>query len=293
MGKILLVDDDSSITWAFERFVTSMGHDFLSAATAEEGVEIARREAPDFIFMDVRLPGKDGLWAVERIRETLPDIRIVVITAHGTLETAMRSMKLGAVEYVGKPIDLDRARRMVEEALGRGSSEIESLRGEAGTTGIVGKSPVMQEVFRKVAAVCQSEATVLITGESGTGKELLARAIHHGSPRAGGPFEAINCASIPESLLESELYGHEKGAFTGAVRQKKGKLELGDGGTLFLDEIGDLSTAAQVKLLRFLEERAFDRVGGTEQINVDVRLIAATNQNLEELIRQGRFREDL
>ena len=292
MGKILLVDDESSIAWAFRKLITSMGHEFVSAPTAEEGVQVARRESPDLIFMDVRLPGKDGLWAVKEIRESHPHARIVVLTAHGTLDTAVRSMQLGAVEYLAKPVDVDRARQIVKDSLGPASPEAAEAP-DAGTSGMIGKSAGIQEVFRKVAAVSQSDATVLLCGESGTGKELLARAIYQGGARAGAPFEAINCAAIPETLIESELYGHEEGAFTGAVRRKKGKFEISAGGTVFLDEIGDLSPAAQVKMLRVLEDGSFERVGGTENLKVDVRILAATNQNLEEKIAQGGFREDL
>jgi DNA-binding NtrC family response regulator len=245
--------------------------------------------------MDVKLPGIDGLTALDSVRTVAPRARFVVMTAHGTLDTAVRAMKLGAVEYLAKPIDLDQARGLIQGALkGAGvNREVESLRRTGGLGGIVGRSAQMQEVFKKVAAVAASEASVLLLGESGTGKELLARAVHYNSGRSAGPFEAINCASIPETLLESELFGHEKGSFTGAIRQKPGKFEVAHGGTVFLDEVGEISPAAQVKLLRFLEERRFERVGGTEPVAVDVRIVSATNQNLEERIREGRFREDL
>jgi DNA-binding NtrC family response regulator len=296
MAKVLVVDDEESIVWAFRKLVEGLGHAFLGASSAERALEIARVEQPELVFMDVKLPGMDGLSALEELRRVAPKARFVVITAHGTLETAVRSVKLGAAEYLAKPVDLDRARTLIEASL-RGvavSREVEKLRGAvAGMGGIIGKSAVMQEVFKKVAAVAASDANVLLVGESGTGKELLARAVHYNSARSSGPFEAINCASIPETLLESELYGHERGAFTGAVRLKSGKFEVADGGTAFLDEIGEISLQAQVKLLRFLEERRFERVGGTEGVRVDVRIVAATNQNLEERIREGRFREDL
>ncbi len=296
MAKVLVVDDEESIIWVFRKLIEGMGHGFLSSPTAERAIEIARAEQPDLIFMDVKLPGMDGLSALEEARRVSPRARFVVMTAHGSLDTAVRALKLGAVEYLAKPVDLERARSLVETSL-KGvsvSREVEKLRGgAAGLSGIIGKSPVMQEAFKKVAAVAASDANVLLVGESGTGKELLARAVHYNSARSSGPFEAINCASIPETLLESELYGHERGAFTGAVRQKPGKFEVADGGTAFLDEIGEVALSAQVKLLRFLEERRFERVGGTEQVAVDVRIVAATNQNLEERVREGRFREDL
>ena len=296
MAKILVVDDEESIIWIFRKLVEGMGHAFLSSATAEKAIQIARTEQPELVFMDVKLPGMDGLSALEEVRRVSARSKFIVITAHGSLDTAVRALKLGAVEYLAKPIDLDRARSLVELAL-KGvsvSREVEKLRGApAGMSGIIGKSSVMQEVFKKVAAVAASEANVLLVGESGTGKELLARAVHYNSARSSGPFEAINCAAIPETLLESELFGHERGAFTGAVRQKQGKFEVADGGTVFLDEIGEVPLLAQVKLLRFLEERRFERVGGTDAVPVDVRIVAATNQNLEERVREGRFREDL
>jgi len=295
MAKVLVVDDEESIIWIFRKLVESLGHACLSAPTAEKGIEIARAEQPELIFMDVKLPGMDGLTALEEVRRVAPRSKTVVITAHGTLDTAVRAMKLGAVEHLSKPVELEEARTLIQAALKGGgvNREVEALRKAGGLSGIVGKSPGMQEVFKKVAAVAGSDATVLLTGESGTGKELLARAVHYNSARSSGPFEAINCASIPETLLESELFGHEKGAFTGAVRQKPGKFEVAGGGTVFLDEVGEITLAAQVKLLRFLEERKFERVGGTEQISVDVRIVSATNQNLEERVREGRFREDL
>ncbi len=295
MAKVLVVDDEDSIVWVFKKLVEGMGHEFLSAATGEKGIETARAAQPDLVFMDVKLPGIDGLTAIDGMRGVAPRARYIVMTAHGTLDTAVKAMKLGAVEYLSKPVDLDQARTLIQGALkGAGvNREVESLRRAGNLGGIVGRSPQMQEVFKKVAAVAASDASVLLLGESGTGKELLARAVHHNGARAQGPFEAINCASIPETLLESELFGHEKGAFTGAVRQKPGKFEVADGGSVFLDEVGEISPAAQVKLLRFLEERRFERVGGTEAVSVDVRIVAATNQNLDERIREGRFREDL
>jgi DNA-binding NtrC family response regulator len=295
MAKVLVVDDEESIIWIFRKLVESLGHACLSAPTAEKGIEIARAEQPELIFMDVKLPGMDGLTALEEVRRVAPRSKYVVITAHGTLDTAVRAMKLGAVEHLSKPVELEEARTLIQAALKGGgvNREVETLRKAGGLSGIVGRSPVMQEVFKKIAAVAASDATVLLTGESGTGKELLARAVHYNSGRSSGPFEAINCASIPETLLESELFGHEKGAFTGAIRQKPGKFEVGGGGTVFLDEVGEISLSAQVKLLRFLEDRKFERVGGTEPISVDIRIVSATNQNLEERVREGRFREDL
>jgi len=295
MAKVLIVDDEESIIWIFRKLVEGMGHQCLSAATGEQGIEIARAEQPDLVFMDVKLPGMDGLTALVEVHRVAARAKYVVMTAHGTLDTAVKAMKLGAVEYLSKPVDLDQARALIQNSLkGAGMSrEVESIRKAGGLTGIVGRSPQMQDVFKKIAAVAGSDASVLLIGESGTGKELLARAVHYNSGRASGPFEAINCASIPETLLESELFGHEKGAFTGAIRQKPGKFEVAGGGTVFLDEVGEITLAAQVKLLRFLEERKFERVGGTESVSVDIRIVSATNQNLDERVREGRFREDL
>jgi DNA-binding NtrC family response regulator len=295
MAKVLVVDDEESIIWIFRKLIEGMGHQFLSASTGEKGIEIARADQPDLVFMDVKLPGMDGLTALEEVRRVAPRARYIVMTAHGTLDTAVRAMKLGAVEYLSKPVDLDQARALIQGSLkGAGTSrEVESLRKTGNPGGIVGRSAQMQEVFKKIAAVAGSDANVLLLGESGTGKELLARAVHYNSNRSTGPFEAINCSSIPETLLESELFGHEKGAFTGAVRQKPGKFEVAGGGTVFLDEVGEISLTAQVKLLRFLEERKFERVGGTDSVSVDVRIVSATNQNLDERVREGRFREDL
>jgi DNA-binding NtrC family response regulator len=295
MAKVLVVDDEESIIWIFRKLIEGMGHQFLSASTGEKGIEIARADQPDLVFMDVKLPGMDGLTALEEVRRVAPRARYIVMTAHGTLDTAVRAMKLGAVEYLSKPVDLDQARALIEGSLkGAGTSrEVESLRKTGNLGEIVGRSAQMQDVFKKIAAVAGSDANVLLLGESGTGKELLARAVHYNSNRSTGPFEAINCSSIPETLLESELFGHEKGAFTGAVRQKPGKFEVAGGGTVFLDEVGEISLTAQVKLLRFLEERKFERVGGTDSVSVDVRIVSATNQNLDERVREGRFREDL
>ena len=223
-----MVDDEESIVWAFRRFIEGMGHAFDSAATAEKAIEQARAEPPDLVIMDVKLPGMDGLSAIEEVRRVAPRAKFIVITAHGSLDTAVRAVKLRAAEYLPKPIDLDRAREMVERIL-RGvpvNREVERLRGGTdGFGGIVARAAAMQEVFKQVASVAASDATVLLYGESGTGKELLARAIHYNGSRREGPFEAINCAAIPETLLESELYGHQKGAFTGAIR---GAAELED-----------------------------------------------------------------
>lgn len=293
---VLIVDDEESIIWALRKVVESMGLEAVPAPSAERALELARSRPPDVILLDVKLPGMDGIRALEEFRHVAPLSKVVIMTAHGTLDTAVRSLKLGAVEYLPKPLDVGQIKGVIENALREPpiSASIEKLRKEVlAPAGIVGRSAVMQALFKQVAAVADSDSGVLLIGESGTGKELIARAIHYNSARASAPFEAINCASIPEALLESELYGHEKGAFTGAEREKLGKLEIADEGTVFLDEVGDLPPSAQVKLLRFLEDRKLCHVGGNDPVSVDVRIISATNQDLDQRIREGRFREDL
>jgi len=295
-GTVLVVDDEESIVWVLRKAVESLGLQVVTASTAERALEAARTRTPDVILLDVKLPGMDGLKALEEFKRVAPYAKVVVMTAHGSLDTAVRALKLGALEYLPKPFELAQVKMLVETALRDipADASIQALRkGGPAPGGIVGRSPAMQELFRKIAAVSASDTSVLLIGESGTGKELLARAIHHNSARANGPFEAINCAAIPETLLESELYGHDRGAFTGAEREKLGKLEIAHGGTVFLDEVGDLPPPAQVKLLRFLEERRLVHVGGTRQVPVDVRIISATNQDLEARIAEGRYREDL
>ena len=293
---VLVVDDEESIVWALRKAVESMGYQVESASTAERALEAARARSPQVILLDVKLPGMNGLQALEEFRHVAPLAKVVIMTAHGSLDTAVKSLKLGAMEYLPKPFDLAQVKALIETALRDAPPDphIQSLRKTSpASSGIVGRSPAMQDLFKKVAAVAASETSVLLIGESGTGKELIARAIHHNSARASGPFEAINCASIPETLLESELYGHERGAFTGAEREKLGKLEVANGGSVFLDEVGDLPLSAQVKLLRFLEDRKLCHVGGNQLVPVDVRIISATNQELEAKIAEGRFREDL
>ncbi|MCX7804587.1 MAG: sigma-54 dependent transcriptional regulator [Planctomycetota bacterium] len=299
MAKILVVDDEHAICWAFSRALSRDGHIVSAASSAEEGLQKARAESPELVFLDVRLPGMSGLEALPKFREAIPGVPIVVLTAHGTMETAIEAVRRGAYEYLLKPIELEALRAVVSRALSRpdASPEIASLRrefqGRMLVDAMVGASPAMQEVYKKIGAVAPSDSSVLISGESGVGKELVAKAIHLYSPRADGPFLAVNCASLPETLLESELYGHVKGAFTGAVRDKAGKAEAADGGTLFLDEIGDMPPSMQAKLLRFLEEKKVTKVGATESVVVDVRILAATNQDLLGKMRDGLFREDL
>jgi len=297
--KILVVDDEQAICWAFTQLLQPEGYAVLVAASAEEGLELAAREQPDMVILDIRLPRLSGLDALPRFRAQNPEAPVLVMTAHGTMETAIEATKRGAYNYLLKPIHNQDVLHHIRTALEQRSlsREVAQLRREleglSGLQSLVGKTPAMQEVYKKIGAVAPTGSSVLILGESGTGKELVAKAIHDYSARARGPFIAVNCASMPEPLLESELYGHVKGAFTGAIRDKAGKAEVAGGGTLFLDEIGEMPLAIQAKLLRFLEERRFERVGSTEPIEVDVRILAATNQDLRVRLRKQLFREDL
>jgi two-component system NtrC family response regulator len=297
--KILIVDDEQAICWAFTQLLQPEGYVVHVAASAEEGLEIAAKEAPDLVLLDVRLPGISGLQALPKFKEINPDLPILVMTAHGTMDTAIEATKRGAYNYLTKPIHNEDALHHIRTALERRtlSREVVQLRRELETVhsleSLIGRTPAMQDVYKKIGAVAGSSSSVLITGESGSGKELVAKAIHGYSDRAKGPFIAVNCASMPEPLLESELYGHVKGAFTGAIRDKAGKAEVADGGTLFLDEIGEMPLSIQAKLLRFLELKRFERVGSTESVEVDVRILAATNLDLRVQIKKQLFREDL
>lgn len=297
--KILIVDDEQAICWAFTQLLQPEGYAVHVAASAEEGLEIAAKEAPDLVLLDVRLPGISGLQALPKFKEINPDLPILVMTAHGTMDTAIEATKRGAYNYLTKPIHNEDALHHIRTALERRtlSREVVQLRRELETAhsleSLIGRTPIMQDVYKKIGAVAGSSSSVLITGESGSGKELVAKAIHGYSDRAKGPFIAVNCASMPEPLLESELYGHTKGAFTGAIRDKAGKAEVADGGTLFLDEIGEMPLSIQAKLLRFLELKRFERVGSTESVEVDVRILAATNLDLRVQIKKQLFREDL
>lgn len=297
--KALVIDDEPAIVYAFERYFRNRGDECVSAATAEKGLELLAQSDPDLVILDVKLPGMDGLAAVEKIRSEAPRTPILVITAHGTLETAVKATRLGAFEYLTKPIDVGRLDQVVASALGRRgrSALVERLRQQElarhASGGLVGATPAMQEIFKQIGSVCGTDANVLIYGESGSGKELVARAIHAHGPRGQFPFETINCACIPETLVESELFGHEKGAFTGAVGRKIGKFEIAHRGTLFLDEVSELPLPAQAKLLRVIEDKSFERLGSTERVEVDVRIVAATNSRLESRVAEGRFREDL
>lgn len=295
MSKILVIEDDRNVCWAFEEFLRDGGHQVTAASSAEEGLGTLARDAPDLIVLDVRLPGMSGIDALPEIRRKGCRAPVVVITAHGTMDTAIQAIQRGAFEYLLKPIDLEQAGEVIERALRVGGAgtqgRVEARVLEAHE--MLGTHPVMQEVFKQIGAVSQSDVSVLISGSSGAGKELAARAVHRHSRRAEMPFVAVDCARLPETLAESELYGHERGAFTGAADRRVGHFERAHGGTVFLDEVGELSLDLQKKLLRFLDENVFERIGGSELLHTDVRVIAATNRPLAQLVESGRFREDL
>jgi len=297
--RILVVDDEPAQRELVGGFLRKQGFDVVEAAGGGEAVARFKREPFDLVLTDQRMPDLSGLDVLEAVRSASPETAVVIMTAYGTIETAVSAIKAGAADYLTKPLNLDellhRVHRVRERHhLVRENRELrEALTERHRVEGIVGDSGQMQEVLSLVRRVAASDATVLIRGESGTGKELIARALHYASPRAAGPLVKVNCAALAESLLEAELFGHEKGAFTGAVASRKGRFELADGGSIFLDEIGDLPPHLQVKLLRVLQEREFERVGSSRSVKVDVRLLAATHRNLEALVRDGRFRDDL
>jgi two-component system, NtrC family, nitrogen regulation response regulator GlnG len=298
-ATILVAEDEDGLRWVLEKGLRGAGHEVTTVADGQAALREAERQPFDLVFLDVRMPSVDGLTALDRLRGLRPDALVVVMTAHGTMATAIQAMQRGAYDYLTKPFDLDEVLLLTERALTARqlTQEVAQLRSglqevwEFGA--LIGRHPRMQEVYKAIGRIAGSDVTVLLRGESGTGKELVARAIHHYSRRAGRPFVAVSCAAIPGTLLESELFGHERGAFTDARERKLGKLELAQGGTIFLDEVGDMPGELQAKLLRALQERAFERVGGHEAIRVDVRILAATNRDLEVMIRENRFREDL
>lgn len=297
-NKIWVIDDDRAMRWVLEKTFKEEGFDVTSFEEAQSALDQLPHEAPDVILTDIRMPGIDGLTFLGKVKSSYPELPVIIMTAHSDLESAVSSYQTGAFEYLPKPFDIDEALALVnrailhitklqqQESANKTTSPIHS-------TEIIGESPAMQEVFRAIGRLSQSHITVLINGESGTGKELVAHALHRHSPRKSKPFIALNMAAIPKDLIETELFGHEKGAFTGANTQRQGRFEQANGGTLFLDEIGDMPFETQTRLLRVLADGEFYRVGGHIPVKVDVRIVAATHQDLEKLVNEGRFREDL
>ena len=296
--RVLLVDDEPRVR-ASLRTVLEPTYEILEAADAAEGLKSFKHDAPDLVLLDVILPGTDGLAALQTMRTENRAVPVIMLTGTKSVKTAVDAMKLGAADYLSKPFDVEELQIVIERTLGKQEleQEVRQLRAQVvqryAFHNLIGKSPAMQEIYAKIEQVADSRTTVLVTGESGTGKELVAKAIHYNSARRERPFVALNCAALPETLIESELFGHEKGSFTDATARRVGQFELAHTGTLFLDEIGDLSPATQAKLLRVLQEREFTRVGGVQSIKVDVRIVAATNKNLDEMVRKNQFREDL
>lgn len=295
MPVILVIDDEESVQYSFQRIFERKGIQVLAAWTAAEGLAQLRTHDPDAVVLDLQLPDRPGLEVFQEIRAVAPKLPVIFITAHGTTETAIAAMKAGAFDYLVKPVDLERLSQLLDRAFeaARLMKVPAVLPAEEDGDRIVGRSTIMQEMCKGIGRIAPQDVNVLIIGESGAGKELVARAIYHHSRRAALPFLAINCAALPETLLESELFGHEQGAFTGAHRQRIGRFEQVDGGTLFLDEIGDMAPAVQAKMLRVLQEQQFQRLGSNETLHTRVRILAATNQDLEKLVRDGCFRKDL
>jgi DNA-binding NtrC family response regulator len=299
MFRLLVIDDEPAILHAFHRAFSGDEVELLTAETATEGERIVEEDRPDVVVLDLRLPDKSGLDCFKRINEIDPRTPVIFITGHGTVETAIEATKLGAYDYLFKPLELDELKQLLAKAfrLSRMIRVHPALPGveprDDSSESMIGRCDAMMEVYKSVGLVAPRDITVLLQGESGTGKELVAQAVYHHSSRSSRSFRAINCAAIPEALLESEMFGHEKGAFTGADRQRVGKFEQADGGTIFLDEVGDMSPMTQAKLLRVLQDQTFEQVGSNEQIKVDVRVIAATNHDLQQLVEEGKFRADL
>ncbi|ROQ89870.1 sigma-54-dependent transcriptional regulator [Desulfosoma caldarium] len=299
MGNVLVIDDEKNYLIILEDLLSEEGHHVFTAESGLEGLKLARNNDLDVVVTDMKMPGMDGMEVLEQLRAFDADLPVIMMTAFGTVEKAVEAMKKGAFHYILKPFENEELKVLVQKAvehyqLVRQNRQMkEILEEQYHFDNIVGKSEPMEKVYALIRKVAPTKATVLITGESGTGKELIARAIHYNSPRKNGPFISINCGALPENLLESELFGHERGAFTGAIGLRKGRFELAHGGTLFLDEISEMSPPLQVKLLRALQEMRFERVGGTETLEVDVRVVAASNRNLKEEVAAGRFRSDL
>src|SRR2546423_1944417 len=297
--SILVADDDASIRSLLKQLLSDEGYSVSEAATGSEVVESVKAQSPDLVIMDVRMPELDGIEALQKVKTSSPRTSVLIMTAFGTSNAAIKAMELGAFEYITKPFELDKISYTVKRAFQYQdlTQEVEVLRDEISslvqTERIVGNSPAMQEVYKIVGKVAKADATVLVTGESGTGKELVAEALHYNSTRRSGPLVKVSCAALPETLLEAELFGHEKGSFTGAMAMRKGRFELADKGTVFLDEIAEMSLATQTKLLRVLQDRKIERVGSSLPIKVDIRVICATNKELQKQVEQGKFRDDL
>jgi two-component system response regulator AtoC len=297
--RVLIADDEKNLRWVLAESLTAAGYEVVEASDGKSALAAVDEQAPDVMVLDHKMPSPDGMEVLRRIRAKGAEFPIIMLTAHGNVGTAVEAMKAGATEYLTKPFDLEELKLSIAKAIriSELSSEVERLREELESDwdvdGFIAADPHMVEILASVEKVAPTNVTVMIYGESGTGKELIARAIHRLSPRATKPFVEVHAGALPETLLESELFGYEKGAFTGAVTAKPGRFELANGGTLFLDEVGDISLGVQVKLLRVLQERRFERLGGTRSIDVDVRVVAATNRDLQQLIADGMFREDL
>ena len=298
-ARLLLVDDDPQVSWIVSRVLVEAGYEVMGAETAKAALDAFEARPPDVVLLDLRLPDGDGMEVMQRMRDADPSVVVIMMTGHGTVESAVHAMKQGAFDYLMKPVQLEEVRLIVDKGLEtrRLVAEVQTLRAaireHAGHEGLVGRSPSMEHLRELVDRVARYDVNLLIRGETGTGKELVATAVHFASGRRNGPFIPLDCAALPETLMESELFGHERGAFTGAIQRRLGRFELAHGGTLFLDEIGNLPPSTQVRLLRVLQDHAITRVGGRTPILIDVRIIAATHVNFEEAIRDGRFREDL
>jgi nitrogen regulation protein NR(I) len=298
VNNILVIDDDDQLRKSFEKLLTEEGYSVKSASSGEAGLSMVQAQVPDLVVLDMRLPGMNGLDTFEAIHGIEPKLPVIIMTAYGTTETAIEATKMGAFDYILKPFDIPDMLNVIAQALEAGRFmrspvNMDAVPEEASGEALIGRSPPMQDVYKAIGRVSSTEATVLIRGESGTGKELVARALYQHSLRANKPFHVINCVAIPETLLESELFGYEKGAFTGAAHRRVGKIEQANGGTVLLDEIGDMPLSLQGKILRLLQERKIERLGGRETLPVDVRILASTNRDLEQAISEGRFREDL
>ncbi|MGD9992972.1 MAG: sigma-54-dependent transcriptional regulator [Salinivirgaceae bacterium] len=296
MAKILVIDDEKSIRNTLKDILEYEKHEVVLAANGMEGLEQLQNQSFDAVLLDIKMPEMDGIEVLEKINASYPEVQVVMISGHGTVDVAVKAVKMGAYDFIEKPLDLNRLLVTLRNATDKTSliTETKTLRRKISKAyAMVGESKALQQIRDLIDRVAPTDARVLITGKNGTGKEVVARLIHDKSQRASGPFIEVNCAAIPSELIESELFGHEKGAFTSAIKQRKGKFEQAEGGTLFLDEIGDMSLPAQAKVLRALQENKITRVGADKDLNVDVRIIAATNKNLEEEIKNKRFREDL